>query len=279
MDWTAIFTAVKPIAAQGARDGLRLIGMGLATHGFVQNGAGVEAFIGAGMTLAGLFWGWFTTVGYLKVGALLKKVTAQRTQANAVEAAKALPTGAAVETSLNKATVKAVTTALLIAFVLSAFLASGAQAQTKLKLPIDPLGLNNNPVISGKLTGAPVTDIQNFMNAKFLPDLQYALKLAQASKNNITADCYQAWIDIITTQQTAVQTKNPDGTTTDLPMPDPHVITEFEKLVELRNALQPESPFMVKCSPVASMIKKDIADFMGIVITGGAGLATLVPGL
>jgi hypothetical protein len=36
---------------------------------------------------------------------------------------------------------------------------------------------------------------------------------------------------------------------------------------------------MVKCSPVASMVKKDITGFMGIVISGGAGLATLVPGL
>jgi len=94
------------------------------------------------------------------------------------------------------------------------------------------------------LTGAPVTDLQNFFNAKLLPDLQYALKLATASKNNITGDCYQAWIDIINTQQIAV--KNPDGT--DIVMPDPHIITEFEKLVELRNALQPESQFMIKCS-------------------------------
>lgn len=173
---------------------------------------------------------------------------------------------------------------ILLGLVLGALAFPGtAMAQTKLKLPIDPLGLNDKPPLNiipgGKLTGSAVTDIQSFMNAKFLPDLQYALKLAQASKNNITSDCYQAWIDIITTQQTAVQTKNPDGTTTDLPMPDPHVITEFEKLVELRSALQPESPFMVKCSPVASMIKKDIASFMGIVISGGAGLATLVPGL
>jgi len=125
------------------------------------------------------------------------------------------------------------------------------------------------------LTGAPVTDLQNFFNAKLLPDLQYALKLATASKNNITGDCYQAWIDIINTQQTAV--KNPDGT--DIVMPDPHIITEFEKLVELRNALQPESQFMIKCSPVASMVKKDIAGFIGLVLSGGAGLATLVPGL
>jgi hypothetical protein len=64
-----------------------------------------------------------------------------------------------------------------------------------------------------------------------------------------------------------------------IPMPDPHLVTDFEKLVELRNSLQPESPFMIACSPVASMVKKDILGFIGTVIGGGAGLATLVPGL
>ncbi len=64
-----------------------------------------------------------------------------------------------------------------------------------------------------------------------------------------------------------------------IPMPDPHLVTDFEKLVELRNSLQPDSEFMIKCSPVASMVKKDIVGFIGIVISGGAGLATLVPGL
>lgn len=166
---------------------------------------------------------------------------------------------------------------IIIAIVL---LSSPAMAQgVKLVRPTGNI-VNDIAAATGSrttITGAPVTDLQNFLNAKFLPDLQYALKLAQASKNTITADCYQAWIDIITTQQTAVlDTSTPPQP---LAMPDPHVITEFEKLVELRNALQPESPFMVKCSPVASMVKLDIAKFMGLVISGGAGLATLVPGL
>ena len=171
---------------------------------------------------------------------------------------------------------------LIAAFLLSAFLfAPPAMAQSPRPRPLTGNIANDFPVgrpLAG-ITGAPVTDLENAFNAKVLPDLQYALKLAQASKNSITGDCYQAWIDIINTQQTAVQTKSADGTMVDIPMPDPHVITEFEKLVELRNALQPESPFMVKCSPVASMVKKDIAGFMGVIISGGAGLATLVPGL
>jgi len=27
-------------------------------------------------------------------------------------------------------------------------------------------------------------------------------------------------------------------------LPDPHLVTDFERMVELRNALQPDSPFM-----------------------------------
>ena len=49
---------------------------------------------------------------------------------------------------------------------------------------------------------------------------------------------------MINTQQTAVQTKNADGTTSDMTLPDPHLVTDFERMVELRNALQPDSPFM-----------------------------------
>ena len=158
-------------------------------------------------------------------------------------------------------------------------MAGSAEAQTRPKLTgniVQDIQAAEGKRVS-PFTGAAITDIQNFLNAKFLPDLQYALKLATASKNQITADCYQAWIDIITTQQTAVMDNQTPPQ--QLAMPDPHVITEFEKLVELRNALQPESPFMVKCSPVASMIKKDIAGFMGVVVSGGAGIATMLPGL
>lgn len=191
---------------------------------------------------------------------------------------KIAPTPAAMDKVT--ATARTVASILLIAFMVS-FLVAGRSAQAQTPRLVKPTGniVNDIAAATGApkigLTGAPVTDLQNFFNSKLLPDLQYSLKLAQAAKNTITADCYQAWIDIITTQQTAV--KNPDGT--DIAMPDPHIITEFEKLVELRNALQPESTFNVKCSPVASMIKKDLTGLIGTVLAGGAGLATLVPGL
>jgi hypothetical protein len=128
-------------------------------------------------------------------------------------------------------------------------------------------------------TGDLPFDLLRALDKKLLPDLQYALALAQATGSKVTAPCYQAWINMINTQQTAVQTKNADGTTSDMTLPDPHLVTDFERMVELRNALQPDSPFMTACSPVANMVKQDVVGFMGKVIAGGAGLATLVPGL
>lgn len=104
------WTAVQPLLAQGARDFLRTVGTALAAHGYITNGgAGVEAFIGAGMTLAGLFWGWWTTSGYLQVGALLKKMTAAKTTQDAVKAAQVLPPAAAVDTQAKAVTAQSVT--------------------------------------------------------------------------------------------------------------------------------------------------------------------------
>lgn len=149
-----------------------------------------------------------------------------------------------------------------------------AQGLPKPRLNLDPLGLNQ-PRAERALTGNPLGDIIGALDVKLLPDLQYALKLATASGSKVTGPCYQAWIDIINVRQKAVS----DDQGAALPMPDPHLVTDFEKLVELRNSLQPDSEFMIRCSPVASMVKKDIVGFIGIVISGGAGLATLVPGL
>ncbi len=155
---------------------------------------------------------------------------------------------------------------------LALLVATPSLAQSKLKLPIDPLGLNNRTAPTSQ---DPLENIVAALDGKLLPDLTYAKMMADASGSKVTAPCYGAWIDIINVRQKAVLDK--DGQP--LPVPDPGIITKFERIVELRNALQPDSAFMIACSPVASMVKKDIVGFIGIVISGGAGLATLVPGL
>lgn len=277
-----IWTSLQPILAQAARDFLRTVGTALAAHGYITNGgAGVEAFIGAGMTIAGLFWGWWTTSGYIQVGALLKKLTATKTPAEAVQTAQAMAPSSPVAVAKQIAP-KILTPILLAAIVLTSLLVGPASAQVKLTgNPVKDFKFGTtNPAPAGTSifnSSDPLEAIADALDAKLLPDLQYALKLATASNSNVTAPCYSAWIDIINTRQKAVMD---DGTPpAPLPVPDPGVVTKFEKLVELRNALQPDSNFMIKCSPVASMVKKDIVGFIGIVISGGAGLATLVPGL
>jgi hypothetical protein len=125
---------LKPILAQAARDGLRTLGTALMSYGVIKDGAGLNAFIGAGMTLAGILWGWWTTSGQLQAEALLKKMTASHSTVEAVEKAQALP--AADATAVNKAIVQNVTTqkvagVLLVAFALSFLMAGDARAQLK----------------------------------------------------------------------------------------------------------------------------------------------------
>jgi len=159
-----------------------------------------------------------------------------------------------------------------ISLLVMILVSTSAFAQNKLKLPIDPLGLNAR---QAPTSSDPLENIIGALDVKLLDDLKYAKLMADASGSKVTAPCYGAWIDLINIRQKAIN--GPDGQP--LPVPDPAIITKFERIVELRNALQPDSAFMIACSPVASMVKKDIVGFIGIVISGGAGLATLVPGL
>lgn len=147
---------LKPIAAQAARDFLRTVGMALAAHGYITNGsAGTEAFIGAGMTLAGLFWGWFTTVGYVKVAGLIKKLTAAKTPADAVAAAQVLPPGAAVDTASKSASAASVAKVIIAALLLGGLLIGDARAETPLPKPrvnLDPMGLFPSPAAKATAT-------------------------------------------------------------------------------------------------------------------------------
>jgi hypothetical protein len=73
---------------------------------------------------------------------------------------------------------------------------------------------------------------------------------------------------------TEARCRNTDGTPLDRNA-DPHLITDFEKLVELRNSLQPDS--RVHDQVLAGRLdgQEGHRGFIGVVISGGAGLATL----
>lgn len=278
-------TMMLTLASGVIKKGLMTLGATAATHGIIASNQ-TETFVAAGMFLVGAGWSFWNDYGRAIVLSKLEVLKAQSMAQAAKLRSAGLPQPtvseiAAQHPTLTPADVSkaagVVVKVLIAAFLLSAFLfAPPAMAQNspfpkpRVTLPIDPLGLNGRAS-----QGGPLEDIIGALDAKLLPDLQYALKLATASGSKVTAPCYTAWIEIINVRQKAAQ----DDKGQEVPMPDPAVVTKFEKLVELRNSLQPDSDFMIKCSPVASMVKKDIVGFIGIVISGGAGLATLVPGL
>jgi len=286
-------TMMLTLATGVIKKGLITLGATAATHGVIASNQ-TETFVAVGMFLIGAGWSFWNDYGKAIVLSQLEvlkaKSLAQAQQARqaglppvttgqiAAQSPTLTPTEVAkTVASLPPAVQATVAKVLLAAFALSLFLAGDpAQAQTRKltgNLVNDIAAASSTP--RPALTGSPLNDLLGALDVKLLPDLQYALKLANASGSKVTGPCYQAWIDIINVRQKAVA----DDSGQALPLPDPHLVTDFEKMVELRNSLQPDSDFMIKCSPVASMVKKDIAGFIGIVISGGAGLATLVPGL
>lgn len=137
-----------------------------------------------------------------------------------------------------------------------------------------PSGTQRGGLLS-RLGGDDDSDLLSALEAKLLPDLKFALNIARANGNDLTGDCWAAWIAMIEARQKA----NVDEQGNAIEMPDPAVITKFQKLVDIRNALQPTSPFMRSCSPLVTMVKSDIRKFIGMILTGGFGLAALGVGL
>src|ERR1700743_598089 len=104
--------ALKPILARLVRHALTSLGGMLVASGYMQS-SDTAAFIGGGMVIAGMAWSWWQKEGQAKVLAIVAKmhpvVPPNATTAQAVKAA----TDAA----------KAVASVLLVAFVVSLFLA------------------------------------------------------------------------------------------------------------------------------------------------------------
>jgi len=292
---------VKPWAAQIARDTLRTVGMGLAAHGVIKDGAGVESFIGAGMTLAGIFWGWFTTTGYLQIEGLLKKLTATRTAKDATIAAEVLPHAAAVDNSSKAAAVRSVTgtvaSALLIAFALSFLLAGApALAQTTARRAAQPA--QQGPVLTGDLPtdikngfkGDPSTGVQLTGNLKkdaqavwdkivaaSDKDLEYASQLAANAGTPSSGIRKQCWDAILATNQQANGLNLKDANGNPIPQPDPKLFTQIEQAAEVLDALSPQGKLFTSCAGAAQLAQANVLQFINAAVTGVAGLAKLAP--
>ena len=204
---------------------------------------------------------------------------------------QAQPVGSTVSAAVV-ATAKVVG-ALLVGFLL--LHSVSAFAQTK-KLNLDPLGLNKgNPQI--KLPGQATTPkvdplaLWHQIVAALPADLAYALALAKgvnSANSNLRAACYQA---LITANAQANGANLKDASGNPLSEPPPvsgtpptggNAISEFEKVVEAVDNLQPSSPVIVACLPAANAIGVDVMTFVNAIVTGTAlkaipVLGTLLP--
>lgn len=176
---------------------------------------------------------------------------------------------------------------LLVAFVASAFLATGqAQAQTPrltgniAKDIAAATGKPNAPLLTGNIEKDMQALWQKIVSSS-LTDLNYAAAMA-ASANTTTSTVRLQCIKAIITlneQASGVNLKNPDGT----PMikPDPHLFTDVESLAEIIDNLSPQGPLFVNCAGAAQLAKTNVLSFVNAVVTGAAGFAAMpiIPGL
>lgn len=279
--------ALKPILAGLVRHGLTSLGGALVAGGYMQS-SDTAAFVGGGMVVAGMIWSWWQKEGQAEVSALLKKVTATKTKADAVKAAEVLPPAAAVDTPIKSASVRSVTNILIVAFLLSLFLAGApAMAQTRLHPPAvtgdvkrdleTDFGLNQGKVA---LTGNPEKDMQALWQkivSASNADLQYASALAGAANTNGSKVRKQCWDAIIALNQQAngANLKNPDGTP--MARPDPHLFTDVETLAETLDNLSPQGTLFTSCAGAAQLAKTGVLQFVNAAVAGAAGLAQVVP--
>lgn len=284
---TTTQTMVATLGATVAKTLLMTIGAAAASHGLLA-GSNVEMFVSLGMMLVGAAWSFWNSYGRAIMVAKLDVWKAKaEAQAEALRKANVPPpTNAQIAEKIPDPKVTAEVVAKTIAAVLALFvviaLASPALAAPKTKSTDLSSQLRKGPIataienrINPGTSGDAGNDLLGALEGKLLPDLKYALNVANGSNDTLTAPCWSAWITMIEARQKA----NLDDQGNEIPMPDPALITKFQKLMDIRNALQPTSPFMRACSPVAGVVKSDIRKFIGLILTGGAGLAAMGIGL
>ena len=113
--------------------------------------------------------------------------------------------------------------------------------------------------VDGKRSEAAAPDLISKIQQVALADLQAATADAKATGDSIASNCYDAWIALINAQQTA------QGAA----LPEPHIITAFQRNRDLVNALRPGSPLKVACAPFAEELKQDVITLLSK-IAGGA---------
>jgi hypothetical protein len=130
------------------------------------------------------------------------------------------------------------------------------------RLP-DPLGLNKGAGTTGT---NPFDNLTDDVLKKILADVTYAKALAKASGNDVTLQCWSAWVDLTTAQTQPVK----DDAGNELTMPEPHFFVAAERASEFINQIQPNSKLNIACGAALNASKMAIGQLIGAVLSGGA---------
>lgn len=138
------------------------------------------------------------------------------------------------------------------------------------------LALSASPALAQKQRAPVKLALTDAVIQNVIADLKYASLVAHTNGNTITAPCWdaqltlvQGWVAPMTDAQGNVVTP-----------PTIHVISDVEKVSEIINSLQANSPVSLACAAMAQAAGKSLATIIGSVLSGGAlGLFKLpIPG-
>lgn len=173
--------------------------------------------------------------------------------------------------------------AVILALVLAGLLAPQARAQGPLPQR-NPVARPHPPQITGDIVADTKANFgaeggaeglwQKIVTAS-LDDLRYAKALADntgTTGGKMRSACYGA---LITANQQANGIGLKDSAGAAITKPDPALVTNFEQIAEVADNLQPTSPLIVACAPVANAVKQSVTQIITMVITGAASLAAL----
>ena len=249
MDWQTIAGLIARHIMTSLAGALVTLGLLQASdqNNFISIGSGIMVGV------LGLAWSWWQKAGYAKLKVDLANLARNYS-------------------ALKQSQTKAVVTFLALA--LGVLLLGGqAMAQSKKAMPEPPAAAapvqlpilfpQNKP---GQPQQNPLAELAAKIRALSLADFKYASALAHATGNTVSASCWDEWVKLLTAQQQPL--KDADGNA--LTEPDPHLVTDIERLSEMIAQLQPRSELSVACAPLASTTQKDAATLIGAVLSGGA---------
>jgi hypothetical protein len=225
------------------RHGITLAAGMLVTFGLIQDGMR-DQVVGSAMAFVVLLWSFLDKLGRDGLASALRQL------ADSVDKVK-------------------ITTAAALVFAFVAVMPGNADAASRKR---SPAPAQTRGIISTVTSALKTDDFWTQITKASLVDLDYAVALetAAGTPGSLSrAKCWTAWSTLI--KQTSGANVTIEGGKLS---GEAFVFTRAAQMAQVADALQPDSPFMTACSPVAQRMKTQVGSMVGLVVKGSLSLAT-----